>query len=102
MTIMVNGEARELTAIGISNVEWTRDLLGNYGALHMDDDDNYTMSSEDFDWWSGVVEKYNEVVELEQMLSQDAKEEYESEPLSDSDLDFELDRRLGWLREHEV
>lgn len=98
MKVMVNGEARELTAMGINGIEWTNDLLGNYDALHYDNDtDEYTMTEDEFEWWEPVVKMLNEINELEQDLDEDAKAEYEAECWP-SDLDDEAKARLEWLR----
>lgn len=80
MTIMVNGVAKELEAIGKNGIEWTNDLLGNYGALHYDEDsEQYTMTEDELD--------------------EDARAEYETECWP-SDLDDEAKARLEWLKNH--
>ena len=82
MTILVNGKEMELKAIGKNGIEWTNDLLGNYDALHYDEEqDAYTMTEDEFAWWEPVVE----------ML----KAEYWP-----SDLDDEARARLEWLKSH--
>jgi len=76
MKILVNGTEKELTAIGKNGVEWTNDLLGNYDALHYDEDeDAYTMSEDEFDWWESVVKDLNKAQELEDELLDDMGEE---------------------------
>lgn len=98
MKVVVNGEARELTAMGINGIEWTTDLLGNYDALHYDNDtDEYTMAEDEFEWWKPVVDMLNEINELEQELGEDARGKYESEYWP-SDLDDEAKARLDWLK----
>lgn len=100
MKVMVNGEVRELTAIGINGIEWTNDLLGNYDALHYDDElDEYAMTEDEFDWWEPVVDMLNEINELEQELDEDSRAEYEAE-FWPSDLDDESRARLEWLKNH--
>lgn len=100
MTILVNGEARELEAIGKNGIEWTNDLLGNYDALHYDDEhEAYTMSEDDFEWWEPVVDMLNEINDLEEELDEDARTEYEAEYWP-SDLDDECRARLEWLKNH--
>ncbi len=98
MTIMVNGKARELKAIGKNGIEWTNDLLGNYDALHYDEEqDAYTMDEDEFEWWEPVVEMLNEISGLEEELDEDARQEYETEYWP-SDLDDEAKARLEWLK----
>lgn len=100
MTIMVNGKEMELKAIGKNGIEWTNDLLGNYDALHYDEDqEQYTMSEDEFEWWEQVVEMLNEVSDLEEGMDEDTREEYEAEYWP-SDLDEEARERLEWLQTH--
>lgn len=100
MTIMVNGVAKELEAIGKNGIEWTNDLLGNYDALHYDEDsEQYTMTEDEFAWWEPVVEMLNEINDLEEELDEDASAEYEAECWP-SDLDDESRARLEWLKSH--
>lgn len=97
MTIMVNGAAKELKAIGKNGIEWTNDLLGMYGSLNYDkDSEQYTMTEEDFEWWESVVDMLNEISCIEDELDEDAREEYEAEYWP-SDLDDEARARLEWL-----
>ncbi len=98
MKILVNGAERELIANGINGIEWTNDLLGNYDALHYDSElEAYTLSEDEFDWWEEVIELLNEVVELEESLSSDDREEYDTETWP-GDLDDEAKARLAWLK----
>lgn len=98
MKILVNGVKKELIANGINGIEWTNDLLGNYGALHYDrEHESYTLSEDEFDWWEEVIEMLNEVVELEESLSSDDREEYDTETWP-GDLDDEVKAKLAWLR----
>lgn len=100
MTILVNGKKMELKAIGKNGIEWTNDLLGNYDALHYDDDqEQYTMTEDEFAWWELVVEMLNKISDLEEELDEDARAEYEAESWP-SDLDDEARARLEWLRSH--
>lgn len=100
MTILVNGKEMELKAIDRNGIDWTRDLLGNYDALHYDSDsEQYTMTEDEYDWWEPVVELINEVNELEADLDNDAREDYEAEYWP-GDLDVEYRVRLEWLRNH--
>lgn len=100
MKIMVNGAEKELEAIGKNGIEWTNDLLGNYGALHYDEgSEQHTMTEEDFEWWESVVEMLNEINDLEDDLDDDTREEYEVECWP-SDLDDEAKARLEWLKSH--
>lgn len=100
MTILVNGAGRELEAIGKNGIEWTNDLLGNYGALHTDEDGNYTMTEDDFEWWAPVVDMLNEINDLEDDLGEEIMAEYAAEDFSYSDLDDEARARLEWLKAH--
>ena len=100
MTIMVNGAEKELEAIGKNGIEWTNDLLGNYDALHYDDEqEQYTMTEDEFVWWAPVVEMLNEINGLEDGLDEDARAKYEAEYWP-SDLDSEAKARLEWLKKH--
>ena len=101
MEIMVDGKEQELTAVGKNGVELTEDLLGNYGALHYDEDHEiFTMSQEEFEWWEPIVEKLNKISELEDALTPEDKEKYYQTDLSDPDLGSEVDLRMSWLQEH--
>lgn len=103
MTIMINGVAKELEAIGKNGIEWTNDLLGNHDALHYDEEqDAYTMTEEEFEWWEPVVEMLNKVNDLEDELDEDTRVEYEAEDFSYCDLDDEAKARLEWLKAHAV
>ncbi len=98
MIIIVNGVTKELEAIGKNGIEWTNDLLGMYGALHYDNEqEQYAMTEEDFEWWESVVDMLNEISCLEDELDEDAREEYEVEYWP-SDLDDEARARLEWLK----
>lgn len=100
MTIIVNEEAKELRAIGENDIEWTNDLLGNYDALHYDEDtDQYTMTEDEFEWWQPIVDMLNKINDLEDELDEDTRIEYESEYWP-SDLDDEAKARLEWLKKH--
>lgn len=101
MTIMVNGVAKELAAIGENGLEWTNDLLGNYDALHYDEDtEQYTMTEDEFEWWKPVVEMLNQISDLEDELDEDARAEYEAEDFNYCDLDDDVKARLEWLKNH--
>lgn len=100
MKIMVNGDLRELEAIGINDVEWTRDLLGNYGALHYDYDlEECIMTEDEFSFWELVIDKLNEIDVLEQELDEKLREKYNMECWS-CDLENEASEKLDWLRNH--
>lgn len=100
MTIMVNGKEKELRAVGKNGIEWTNDLLGNYDALHYDEEQYaYTMTEEEFEWWELVVEMLNEINGLEDKLEEDVRAEYEADSWP-GDLDDEAKARLEWLRSH--
>jgi hypothetical protein len=100
MTIMVNGMGRELKAVGTNGIEWTNDLLGNYGALHYErEKDQYTMTDDEFSWWEPVVEMLNEINDLEGELDDETREEYGTECWP-NDIDDEAKARLEWLKEH--
>lgn len=100
MRIIVNGEEKELEAIGENGIEWTSDLLGNYDALRYDDEqDQYTMTEDEFAWWEPVVKMLNEINALEGDLDEDTKAKYKGEHWS-NDLDDEVKERLVWLKNH--
>lgn len=68
MKILVDGEVKFLSIIDKkSGCDWILDLLGNNNALIMDDEENYIMSSDDFEWW----ECYIKGVEEYQTLAND-------------------------------
>ena len=53
-------EEKELTLVSPkTGCEWTMDFINN-GDLATDDDDNWVMTQEDFEWWKPVVEAYQE------------------------------------------
>ena len=98
MKILVNKEERELKAIGKNRIEWTGDLLGNHDALHFDEENEvYTMSDDEFEWWDEIVEKLNKVNDLETELSDEKFAEYEEENFDSADLETEVNARLEWL-----
>ncbi|MCM1059767.1 MAG: hypothetical protein NC452_05690 [Eubacterium sp.] len=100
MNILVNGEIKELTAVGKNNAEWTQDLLGNYGALSYDEDkDMYTLSTEDYEWWSDIVDKLNKIEEIKGGLTSEELEEYYSEDFNYGDLESDVDAEFNWLLE---
>lgn len=60
MKILVNGIKKKLVAIGSNGIEWTQDLLGNANVLNYNEDlEQYTMSDDDFDWWSEYIDNAN-------------------------------------------
>lgn len=67
MKILVNGEERNLSIIDRkSGCDWILDLLGNYNALVQDENENYVMDEDDYNWWSEYiagVEKYEDLAE---------------------------------------
>jgi len=67
MKILVNGEERNLSIIDRnSGCDWILDLLGNYNALVQDENENYVMDGDDYNWWSEYiagVEKYEDLAE---------------------------------------
>jgi len=66
-----------------SGASWENDLLGNCGELpeYNDDTDSYHMSKEDYDWWSDLIDRYQEAdnryYELIQTLPADEAESLE-------------------------
>ena len=100
MKILVDGKEMDLKVIGKNGIEWTNDLLGNYDALHYDEEqDAYTMTEDEFAWWEPVVEMLNEINDLEEELDEQARAECEAEYWP-SDLDEEARARLEWLKSH--
>ncbi len=60
LTIIETKEEKELTIIDPkTGCEWTGDFINN-GDLDVDDDNNATMSVENYEWWKPVVEAYQE------------------------------------------
>jgi hypothetical protein len=100
MTFTVSGKEKELVAMGKNGIEWTEDLLGNHNALNFDEESEaYVMSEDDFDWWEEIVEKLNEIQELESGLSSEESEEYTAQQFEYSvDLETETDSRLDYLK----
>jgi len=45
-----------------SGIDWTTDLLGNHDALpeYDADTDSYQMSQDDYEWWSDLINRYQE------------------------------------------
>lgn len=100
MTIIVNGEEKDLEAIGANGIDWTRDLLADYDVLNYDEEnEQYTMTEEDYKWWVPVIEKLNQVVELEEELDDEAREMYNRECWP-CDYDDEVAEKLEWLKNH--
>ena len=63
ITIIETGKQEFLSIIDPkSGCDWTQDLTGNHGALpeYDDDTDSYQMSTDDFEWWSDLIERYQE------------------------------------------
>lgn len=104
MRILVNGEMKELEAIGVSGIEWTNELLGNYntGEFKWNDEvETYEMDEDSFSWWEEMVEKLNHMQELENDLTDVEKERYWSEVLNVGEISLEDDtkQRIAWLEE---
>lgn len=60
MKILVNGIKKELVTIGSNCIERTQDLFGNANVLDYNEDlEQYTMSDDDFDWWSEYIDNAN-------------------------------------------
>lgn len=98
MKIMVNGTMKELKAIDANGVEWTRDLLGNFGSLEYDEDlGEYIMDCDSFKWWSSMVDALNRAVELENNLDDETLTAYRTENFDYVDLETETYARLAWL-----
>lgn len=101
MRILVNGEERELRAVTSDGIEWTGDLLGDYDDLHYDrETDDYTMSEEAYAWWEVLIDKLNQINELEDELDDEARSEYIAGAFDGPDLESETDMRLKWLKSH--
>lgn len=100
MQITVNGEPKELEAIGKNGVEWTRDLLGNYNALHYDAEiGEYTMAQDEFEWWENVVIGLNEVQEMEDELDAEQRSRYNDQDFGGADFEDEVNDRWVWLHQ---
>lgn len=100
MKILVDNEIKDLIAIGKNNVEWTRDLLGDYNALSYNEDkEMYTMSADDFEWWMNIVDKLNQIKKMECELTGNDLIEYYSETCGCCDLKTEIDGKFNWLSE---
>ncbi|NCC05839.1 MAG: hypothetical protein EOM37_17775 [Proteobacteria bacterium] len=59
--IIETGARVELSIIDPkSGMDWTNDLMGNYGALpdYDDETDAYMMSQADYDWWASLIDDY--------------------------------------------
>ncbi len=98
MKILVDGEIKYLTAITNNDVEWTENLLRISGSLHFDEDkDMYTMSADDFEWWSDIVDKLNKIEDMERELTNEEFETYCSECGGECDLETTVNAQLEWL-----
>lgn len=79
--IKETGETKELEIYN-NGIEWTKDLLGNNGALMFDNEiEEYIMSEEDFSWWEEYINQYNsdeeemeEVIEMYDITMDELKE----------------------------
>lgn len=101
MVVLVNGEERELTAIGTNGVEWTHDLLAEHDAISFDEEkENYVMDEEFYDWWSNVIDKMNEVQELEDELKLSGKALEEYQNCGGHDFESDINAQLEWLRDY--
>ena len=100
MEIRVNGEVRELVAIDKNTgIEWTNDLIGNWGDLNWDEGlDAYTMTEEQFRWWEKYIDMLDEIDELVEKLSDEAIERYNAEYFDEYDAEAGAEARLEWLR----
>ena len=101
MKILVDGEIKNLTAIGKNSVEWTEDLLGGYESSYHYDEDNeeYTMSADDYEWWSDIVDKLNQIEEMKAELTDEELEEYNFEDFNYVDLETDVNAEFNWLSE---
>ena len=101
MKIYVNGIEKELVAKDIvSGGEWTQDLLVGYDTLHYDEDnEEYVMSESDFNWWSKIINKLNQITDIVENLAPDQLEKYESEKehFNYTDLEDEVNAKLDFL-----
>ena len=101
MKISVDGEIKDLKAIDKNGFEWTQDLLGNdpSPSYHYDEDkEMYTMSADDFEWWSDIVDKLNKIEDMERELTSEELEEYHSESFV-GDLEYTVEAQFNWLSE---
>lgn len=59
IVIKETGEKEELS-VWNNGIEWTTDLMGNAG-MHPwnQQNDQYEMNQEDFDWWKKYIDNYN-------------------------------------------
>lgn len=63
MEIRIN-ETKELETLEIvdpkTGCAWTADILGNYNAAMEwdDEDDVYTMDQDEYEWWKGLIKRY--------------------------------------------
>jgi hypothetical protein len=70
MIIYVDGEKKELIAFGKNDIEYTNDLLKNYDAVHFDEEnDRYTMNSDEFEWWDKIIEMINKITDIANELN---------------------------------
>lgn len=104
MRVLVNGEARELMAVDENGLEWTEDLMGNHGVFvgrgYNEELGAYEISEDAYIWWEDVIEKMNEVFQLEKELTHSEREEYlEMSEFILDDLDVVYNAKLDWLRE---
>lgn len=98
MKILVNGIEKELIARSANGVEYTGDLLGNYDALHYDENINECiMTEEEFEWWAPVIDKLNEIEDLLTELDEETRTEFDQECWP-YDLDDMAEAELEWLK----
>ena len=88
-----------------SGVNWIADLLGDAG-IHADEDGNYHMDREDFDWWAEYINGYtateHDVAEMAEMTGEDFYKirqrvmDYAGES---NDMEYERPRAIQMLEE---
>lgn len=65
MKFIINetGETKTLKIRDINGIDWTRDLIGNSGAIgdtitYDEDSEAYRINQADYDWWAEYIDMY--------------------------------------------
>ncbi len=100
MEVLVNGVKKELVVKASSGIEYTEDFIGNMGDLKRNDDEEYVMDQETFEFWQEACQLENENNSLESDLTEDQVQEINAQ-CGDQDFMDELRERNRLLKEAE-
>ena len=104
--INTTGEIETLSIIDRnSGVNWIADLLGNAG-IHADEEGNYHMDREDFNWWVEYINGYqateNEIAEMAEKTGEDyykIRQRVINYTNESNDMEYECFRAIQMLEE---